>query len=126
MNKADKICVVLIIAASILVYLPLFITDRINEGKAKEAVVRYRDQEILKIDLKQDKVYRVKGTLGDVEIEVKDEAIRVEKEASPYHYCSRQGWVKDASRPIICLPNDIVVDIEVKDGASSTDDAVIR
>jgi len=68
-----------------------------------------------------NKNYTVKGTLGDVFIEVKDKAIRVEKETSPYHLCSIQGWVQYANVPIVCLPNHIVIVIQnAKDGGEDT------
>ena len=40
-------------------------------------------------------------------IEVKDNRIRVKKETSPLHICSKQGYSK--SVPIICLPNKIII-----------------
>ena len=43
---------------------------------------------------------------------MKDGKVRVEKENSPYHYCSIQGYVSDPATPIICLPNEVVVQIE--------------
>ena len=126
MNKADKKCMALIIIAALLMYLPLIVSDLQNQGKMKEAIVRYRDEEVLRIDLNKDGVYHVNGTLGDVEIEVKDEAIRVEKENSPYNLCSKQGWVKETNRPIICLPNDVVVDLHTLEESSNSDDTVVR
>ena len=71
-------------------------------------------------------MYTVKGTLGDVQVEVKDKRVRVEKENSPYHLCSIQGWVEDANRPIVCLPNNIVVQIEANDADEDAVDTVIQ
>jgi hypothetical protein len=53
--------------------------------------------------------YTVQGTLGEVFIEVKDNRIRVEKETSPLHICSIQGWIEYANVPITCLPNHVVI-----------------
>jgi len=75
-------------------------------------VVYSYDKEVLRIDLKVDKTYTVKGALGDVFIEVASGRVRVEKETSPYHLCSIQGWVQYANIPIVCLPNHIVIIIE--------------
>mgnify|MGYP001766153147 CR=1 FL=1 len=46
---------------------------------------------------------------GDITIEIFDEKVRVEKETSPLKYCSIQGYVGDAAKPIICLPNAFYV-----------------
>ncbi|MEG0095444.1 MAG: NusG domain II-containing protein [Erysipelotrichaceae bacterium] len=127
MNKADKVFIVLVLIGSFLFYIPLIVMDHLNEGKTKQAVVSYKDSEILRIDMLKNDVYKVKGSLGPVSIEVKDKAVRVEKENSPYHLCSIQGWVKESNRPIICLPNDIVVQIESVDKDNNSDvDTVIQ
>lgn len=126
MNKADKIFIAMVFIGSLLFYVPLFVEDWINKDKPKEVVVNYKSEEILREDMRKDGTYVVKGTLGDVEIEVKDEAVRVEKENSPYHLCSIQGWVEDTGRPIICLPNEIVVQIEAGEDTKNGVDTVIQ
>lgn len=120
MNKADKIFICLVIVLAILSYVPLLVSDFMNSGKKKEAVVSFKNDEILRLDLYEDGIYSVEGTLGPVDVEIQDEAVRVEKENSPYHLCSIQGWVSQPNRPIICLPNNIVVEIQ----ASETDNDV--
>jgi hypothetical protein len=62
----------------------------------------------------------VDGALGDVFIEVEGGRFRVEKETSPYHLCSIQGWVQYANIPIVCLPNKIVIIIQ--NGTLNPDD----
>ena len=48
---------------------------------------------------------------NNIVIEIKDKRVRVKKEESPLHYCSMQGWVDSVARPIVCLPNAVVVTI---------------
>lgn len=126
MNKADKIFIVIVVLVSILAYVPLFLHDRINKDKQKEVVVDYKNQEVLRESLTKNAVYTLQGTLGEVTIEVQDEAVRVEKETSPYHLCSIQGWVEESGRPIICLPNEMVVQIEASDASDAGVDTVIQ
>lgn len=126
MNKADKIFISIVVLISILAYVPLFFNDFMNQGKQKEVVVDYKNKEVLREDIRKDAVYTLQGTLGDVQVEVKDEAVRVEKENSPYHLCSIQGWVEDTGRPIICLPNEMVVQIEAKEDTQNGVDTVIQ
>ena len=127
MNKADKIFIGIVLIVVCLLYIPSLWNAYQNKGKAKAAVVSYKNEEVLRIDMKVDKDYEVQGSLGPVHIEVKDEKVRVEKENSPYHLCSIQGWVSDANMPIVCLPNNIVVVIETSDTSSSDDvDTVIQ
>lgn len=112
MNKADKILACILIMISLLGYGWLAMIYQLQQEEGKEAVVYYKDEEILRVSLEQDHTYEVQGTNGVVMLEVKDGSVRVEKENSPYHYCSIQGWVSSSSEPIVCLPNDIVVLIE--------------
>lgn len=121
MNRSDKIFIALVLVVSLILYLSLqwFVTS--STGKSTVAVVTYKDKEVMRIDMGINKNYTVKGTLGDVLIEVKNKAIRVEKETSPYHLCSLQGWVQYANVPIVCLPNHIVILIQnAKSGGEDT------
>ena len=103
MTKADKVLIVVMMIASILLFIPIL---------NNTAVVTVKNEEVLRIDLSQDEEYEVDGTNGKVHIEVKDNQIRVTQENSPQHICSKQGFVSDPNVPIVCLPNDTVVTIE--------------
>lgn len=114
MNRADKLCILIVVLCSILFYVPLFWIHAHSVGKREMVVVSYKDKEVLHVPLDKNKTYHVMGTLGKVNIEVKDKKVRVEKETSPLHLCSIQGWVSSSNEPIVCLPNHIVVQIEAK------------
>lgn len=109
MNRSDKIFIAFVLVCALVLYgtMEWFVSSS-TTGKT-EAVVTYKDKEVLRIDMTKNASYTVTGTLGDVIIEVKDAQIRVEKETSPYHLCSVQGWVKYANVPVVCLPNHIVI-----------------
>ena len=101
MNKSDIKLILIILIFSFL--LLIFI----NVDKSNYAFVYYDNKEVLKIDLSVNKDYSVEGFNGEVLIEVKDNKLRVVKEDSPLHICSKQGWVDNGS--IVCLPNKIVI-----------------
>ena len=126
MNKADKLFIMIVAVCACLLYVPLIWSAYRDAGREKEVVVSYKDREILRKSLSLNDVYTVKGTLGDVQVEVKDKRVRVEKENSPNHLFSIQGWVEDANRPIVCLPNNIVVQIEAGDVRDDDVDTVIQ
>ena len=112
MNRYDKALMIFLLASSLVMYSAMEWFVRSTTSDQVVAVVYSYDKEILRIDLKVNKTYTVKGALGDVTIEVVGGKIRVEKETSPYHLCSIQGWVQYANIPIVCLPNHIVIIIE--------------
>ena len=125
MNKADKLCILIVVICSLLFYIPLYWMHSSDASKEKEVVVSYKNEEVLRVRLDKDATYKVKGSMGLVLVEIKDGQVRVEKETSPQHLCSIQGWVKESTRPIVCLPNNIVVQIETMDEDSDVD-AVIQ
>lgn len=117
MNKNDlKLVGVLLIIISIF-----FIMINITKKEGKTAVVYYEDKEILKIDLNTNKEYTVKGYLGDVVLEVKNNKIRVKEENSYNHICSKEGYISESGKSLICLPNKIIIKI---DGKSEIDGVV--
>lgn len=115
MNKADKIFIGIVVAVVCLLYLPSLWNIYQNQGKPKKVIVSFKNEVVLRADMAKDETYQVNGTLGPVDIEVKDKKVRVEKENSPYHLCSIQGWVDNTATPIVCLPNNIVVVIETNE-----------
>jgi len=112
MNRYDKGLMIFILVSSLVMYTTMEWFVRSTTSDQIVAVVYSYDKEVLRIDLKIDKTYTVEGTLGTVTIEVMGGKVRVEKETSPYHLCSIQGWVGYANIPIVCLPNHIVIIIE--------------
>ena len=119
MNKNDlKLIVLLLFLVSLSISFYLFN----NERKAKKAIVYYENNLILTIDLGINKNYIVEGYNGEVEIVVKDNKIKVVRETSPYHLCSKQGYISNSYEVIICLPNKIIIEIESMDNY----DTVVR
>ena len=107
MNKSDiKLVFILFI---IIVCLFVFINVTKKDGVLAE--VYYENEKILTIDLSVDDEYTVDGALGDVVIEVKNKKVRVKEENSPKNICSKEGYIGDSSRTLICLPNKIIIKI---------------
>lgn len=111
MNRQDKIFITLVTLATLLL---LVFSDRIFNIASGQvaAVVYYKNDEIARYSMEKNQIVTHQGTLGDVVIEILDEKVRVVSETSPLHYCSIQGWVKNKFVPIVCLPNEMVIQIE--------------
>lgn len=107
MNKSDiKLIIVLFIIIGCV-----FIFINVTKEDGSMAEVYYEDEKILTIDLNIDREYVIDGELGDVVLEVKNRKIRVKEENSPKHICSKEGFIGDSSRTLICLPNKIIIKI---------------
>lgn len=116
MTRADKILICIIMLASIVTLIPIFK----NKVDSNYVTVKVSNQEVLSLDLSKDGTWDVKGTLGTVTIEIKDRKVRVVQENSPQHLCSKQGFVSSSNVPIVCLPNETVVQIEGSDKEMDT------
>ena len=111
MNKDD----IKLIGIILVIIIIIFILINTNKSKGNIVEVYYDNKLILEKDLNIDNTYIVEGYLGEVEIEVKERKVRVIKENSPRHICSREGYISDSSKPLICLPNKIVIKIIAKE-----------
>lgn len=113
-NKSD---ILVYIISFVLVVCLLVVSNVIkssNEGKVRYAVITIEGKQKFKLDMSEDKEIILKedkypSLLGEMIIEIKDNKVRVKKEESPLHYCSMQGWVDSAYKPIVCLPNSVIV-----------------
>ena len=107
MNKNDikLIIVILVIAPKFAHLLPL------NKKDGDTVEVYYKDDLVLSADLSINNIYTVEGLLGNVVIEIKDKKVRVVKENSPKNICSKEGYISDSTKPLICLPNKVVIKI---------------
>lgn len=124
LNRYDKALMIFIVISALALYATLVLFVQSASTASSVAVVSYKSEEIMRIDLSKNANYTVQGTLGDVTIEVLDQKIRVEKETSPYHLCSIQGWVQYTAVPIVCLPNDIVILIENAERRNNEDTVI--
>lgn len=115
-NKYD----VFIYVLSVLLIVCLLVISNIvtsnAEGKVKYAIVTIEGEQKYKLNMNEDVVIELSpnkypSLLGEMIIEIKDGKVRVKKEESPLHYCSLQGWVDSVARPIVCLPNAVVITI---------------
>lgn len=107
MNKNDF----KLIGIIIIIVCVLFIFHFFNKEKANNALVYHGSDLVLTINLNVDNNYVVQGDNGEVVIEVKDKKIKVVSENSPYHLCSKQGYISNTNESIICLPNRIIIEL---------------
>lgn len=114
MNKSDKCLIIILLIIIFSICIIMFFQ---HSSKEKNALVYYKDNLVLTIDLSTNgsNTYTVKGELGDVVIEKNDDKVRVINETSPNHICSKQGYIKENYEVLVCLPNKVVIKIDSKD-----------
>ncbi|QIK57751.1 NusG domain II-containing protein [Erysipelothrix sp. HDW6A] len=125
MNRSDKVFIAVVLLLSVGLFFSTGKLISAVDSDSSHAVVMYKDEEILRLNMNKDGHYTVPGDLGDVVIEIKDGRIRVADEISPLNYCSIQGWVDKTNVPIVCLPNKILIVVEA-DNTATEEDIIIR
>ena len=117
--KHNKYDIIVYIISFILICV-LFIVSNAVTNKAKGevlyAIVTIEGKQKYKLDMNEDVEIvlspdKYSSLLGEMIIEIKDKKVRVKKEESPLHFCSMQGWVDSVGRPIVCLPNAVIITI---------------
>ena len=68
--------------------------------------------------LSQDGIYKVEGALGITVIEIKNKKVRILDSACPNKTCVNQ----DFANPIVCLPNKVIIQLEIESKNSSSGD----
>ena len=113
--KGDIFAIVLVAAAAVLVSVLFWIKTGSEEGSL---VSIYQEGELLKeIPLNQTTEFLVEGPYTN-KILVKDGKAAIVESDCPGTDCVHSGWIHEAGRSIVCLPNRVEIRIE---GASEVD-----
>jgi len=131
MRKTDMILLGVIGLIGLVTYIVLQLSLSGTELKDGTAVVIFKDERILEIELEDGSytilnqslgievdednfLYTIPDTNGthDLVIEYKDFKVRVKEEVSPQNICSKQQWTNSPLKPLTCLPNSLVILIE--------------
>ena len=104
-RKADLILIVFLLIIAVMLFFA-FRSDR----PVETANLFHHNQLITTLDLGVDTVFAVENRIV---IEVKDKKIRIAKSDCHLQYCVKQGWSR--SQPIICVPNEILIDFGYKE-----------
>lgn len=113
--KGDFLAVAIVAVITILVSV-IFWT---NIGAEEGSVVKvYQDGELIQeISLNTDKEFVIEGEYENV-VTVKDGKAAITKSDCPGTDCVHSGWIHEAGRSIVCLPNRVELRVE---GVSEVD-----
>ena len=76
------------------------------------AVVEVDGRSVCRLDLSVDTHRTIRGPLGETIIQIRAGRIRIADSCCPHRICVRTGWVEQAGRMIVCVPNRVMVRIE--------------
>jgi hypothetical protein len=127
MRKRTRFWILLIAALLILSLVGCFLVLGGRGGSAVAYI--YLDGECVRtIDLGNvDEPYSfsVDGPIGTNTVSVEPGRICVSHADCPDQICVQQGWISDQALPIVCLPNTLVIQVQVS-GEDAEIDGVAR
>jgi hypothetical protein len=69
---------------------------------------------------------RFTGRLGEYVVEIREGKVRMLSAQCPDKLCVRQGWTDHPANPIICLPQQVIISIEIEAAPAEAIDALSR
>lgn len=117
--RNTDIFIILILVIASAFFIPLLLSH------PRDTVVIYnQDNIIAEYPLDENRIFTIEGTLGRLEVEIKDRRVRVNSSTCPRQICVHTGWISKPYEQIICAPNRIF--ISIKSDSEELVDAVTR
>lgn len=114
MNKQTKILSG-VLAAVVLLSAGVLLWRKLTPQPARLAKISQGGQQVKEIDLTQVKEpysFTLEGEDGALNtVLVEPGRICISEASCPDQVCVHQGWISDGSEPIVCLPNQIIIQI---------------
>ena len=124
MNKQTKILTGVLIAV-VLLSAGVLLWRKLNPKPAQIAKISQNGHLLDEIDLSQVKEpysFVIEGENGALNtVQVEPGRICISEASCPDQICVHQGWISDGSEPIVCLPNQVI--IQITGGGSQVDAA---
>lgn len=104
--------IILIASLLLVAIISLVLVLSSRQKNIYTAKVYVQNELRLTVDLRNDDIYEIEGTKGNLKVEVKDHAIAVVESNCPHQDCVNMGFVSTSNRPIICAYNATYIVIE--------------
>lgn len=117
--KSNTLWILLFLCVIIISVLSLFI---IKQNKDNSVVKIYRDNSLIKtLNLPQNQTVKIDCDEDNYnEVTVKNGKVKMSYSTCKNQICVNHGEITDATLPIVCVPNHLVVTIESSDDKADT------
>ncbi len=113
-TRFDLIFIALVLFFSIASFW--VIHNRFQPSSQKREVLVYQKDKLLEqTELEKDKIITILN--GRMQFEIKGGRIRVLHSDCPHLLCKNMGWIKRAGETIVCVPNQVLIEIKSKSPA---------
>ena len=99
----DILIIIVLLFASVA-FIPFM------HSQSHETVLVYKGADVIaEYRLDEDRVFHVDGVEGTLEIEIRNEKVRVHSSSCRNQICVNTGWISRSYEQIVCAPNHILV-----------------
>ena len=106
-TKGDKILTGIVLTINLLSIPFVFALQKAGI----DVIVETENKLTGNYSLKKDQLLSVKGPLGVTKIEIKDGRARITESPCLHKVCVKMGWIRNAGKIAVCVPNQVVVRI---------------
>lgn len=111
-TRFDWIFIALILFFSIISFF-WFNYSRFQPSSQTRTVLVYQKDKLLEqAGLEKDKIITI--LYGRMQLEVRRGRVRVLNSDCPHHICKNMGWIKYNGETIVCVPNQVLIEIKSK------------
>lgn len=87
--------------------------SRLRQDAQTKAALIYQGRALLEqTDLNKDRIIDILG--GKMRVQILKGRLRIVHSDCPQHLCMNMGWIQDSGQTIVCVPNQVLVEIKSK------------
>ncbi len=130
MKSLKKLDIIIIVSLLILSFVPSIIFSKSLSKNFNSTYVsikvngKFYDNIPLS-SFKYEKTFTIKSKHGTNDVLVKDNKIKIIKASCKDKLCIKQGEISNVGENIICLPNELIIEIKGAEKDSSSDDMIL-
>lgn len=83
-------------------------------------IVRTQGRLVAELPLSATRTLEIPGALGTSTIEIRQGKARVSGDPGPRQLCVKQGWIGQAGESLLCLANQVTLEIPARAGGIDT------
>ena len=111
-TRFDWIFMALILFFSIASYFWISYSRFQPSSQARRVLIYQKDRLLEEDKLENNKIIAILN--GRMQFEIKDGRIRVLNSDCPHHICKNMGWIKYNGETVVCVPNQVLIEIKSK------------
>lgn len=122
MKKKD----IILIAAVLVIALVSFAAIKMTQKDGKEVVVTVDGEEVYKISINKDQIYKIPEKNGTNIMQIKDGKVTMKKADCKDQICADHKPIEKSGETIVCLPHKVVIEIKSENGKEQELDGVTQ